>query len=235
MMSWTSSSLTSRGATWFHISDLIHQLRSQVQLELSAHRVFLVAIAFHRCLLSHVPTFLAFAGTSLHSVALPSSFEFIASDAFPASCDVTLLDSGSVPGFDEWNKLRESTHPVAFELGQTFASETSDQTPVEISLSNPSPAPSKPKASKWKHGSHLLQITMCGMAEEPARLRVTLCFGEPDSLRLAPGALGPRNAFLAAGIVQGIVCLHRSNIVHGNLAPDSIEIWAKKRRYNPEI
>jgi hypothetical protein len=57
----------------------------------------------------------AFAGTKLHFVLLLESVVFIAGDAFPHSCEVTLSNIDSRQEFNEWKEARQSGSRKAFE------------------------------------------------------------------------------------------------------------------------
>jgi hypothetical protein len=57
----------------------------------------------------------AFAGTCLHSVSLLQSVLFIAGDAFPGSCEVSISDIDSCQEFNEWKAAFQPGSTEAFE------------------------------------------------------------------------------------------------------------------------
>jgi hypothetical protein len=61
----------------------------------------------------------AFHGSSLHSILIPATILFIASDAFDVALQIQLVDLDSCPEFDRWLPLKRSCIAFDFRRIQT--------------------------------------------------------------------------------------------------------------------
>jgi hypothetical protein len=78
----------------------------------------------------------AFSYSSLQSIVIPHNVQFIADNAIPCQCQISLVDGDSPSNFDGWNSVRTSGLSLNFRRIVTFNSGLADLSGYLVDISS---------------------------------------------------------------------------------------------------